>query len=185
MREFYTDPTTGEAMVKEIGEQTVKQMQVSDTAIISDILERSEAFYPEQYDALCKEYSKSSANVLYYNFLRARRIINCCFGENDRQPDIDEFENYHFEPVRCPKIAECKYYKIICQPKFNSNLSDREFEVMKMYFERVKTENIADRLFLSIHTVNNHRKSSFQKLRVHSMEEFIDYAYKNNLFNTK
>jgi DNA-binding CsgD family transcriptional regulator len=185
MREFYTDPITGEAMVKEVGEQTVKQMGVKDTELIASILQRSETFYPEQYEAVCKEYSKSSANVPYYNFLRARRIINCCFGENDRQPDIDEFGNYHFEPVKCPRIAECKYFRIICQPKFNSSLSDREKEVMKLYFEHVKTEDIADRLFLSIHTVNNHRRNSLQKLQLHSLEEFQDYAHKNQLFKNQ
>lgn len=185
MKEYYTDPMTGEAMIKEVGESVVRQLTVNDTVLISEILDRSQTFYPEQYDALCKEYSRSSANVPYYNFLRARRIINCCFGENDRQPDIDEFNNYHFEPVKCPRIAECKYFKIICQPKFNSSLTDREMEVMKLYFNHVKTEDIAERLFLSIHTVKNHRRNSLQKLSLHSMEEFQDYAHKHQIFKTK
>jgi DNA-binding CsgD family transcriptional regulator len=58
-------------------------------------------------------------------------------------------------------------------------------EVMKLYFEHVKTEDISDRLFLSIHTVNNHRKNSLQKLRLHSLEEFQDYAHRNQLFKDR
>lgn len=115
-------------------------------------------------------------------FLRARRIVNCCFGENDRQADIDEFGNYNFEMVKCPRMAECKYFKIICQPKFDSSLSERELEVMKLYFNHVPTDQIAEKLFLSIHTVKNHRKNSLRKLKLHSLEEFQDFAHKNQLF---
>jgi len=79
-------------------------------------------------------------------------------------------------------MAECKYHRIICLPKFNSRLSEREKEVMSFYFNHVQTEEIAERLFISIHTVNNHRKNSLAKLRLHSLEEFQDYAHKNNLF---
>lgn len=182
MTEFYTDPMTGEVMYRIIGELVVKQLTREDTDVISEALERSEVFYPEQFDAVSKEYVKSSINKPYYDFLRARRIINCCFGENDRQPDIDEFGNYHFELVKCPRMAECKYFKVVCQPKFNSKLSERELEVMKLYFEHIPTDGIADRLYISIHTVNNHRRNSLQKLRVHSLEEFQDYAHKNNIF---
>jgi DNA-binding NarL/FixJ family response regulator len=84
--------------------------------------------------------------------------------------------------VKCPRIAECKYFKIICQPQFDSTLSVRELEVMKMYFDNCKTESIADSLFLSIHTVRNHRRNALQKLGLHSLIEFQDFAHKNKLF---
>jgi DNA-binding CsgD family transcriptional regulator len=182
MIEFHTDPMTGDPMYRVVGEDAIRPLTESDTSIISDLLERSRTFYPEQYKALCEVYGRSSKNKRHYDFLRARRIINCCFGENDRQPDIDEFGNYHFEMVKCPLMAECKHYKIICQPEYDSTLSDREREVMEFYFNHVSTESIAERLFLSIHTVNNHRRNSLTKLKLHSLEEFIDYAHRNKLF---
>lgn len=180
--EFYTDPFDGEGMYRKIGEPFVKKMTQDDTEIIRELLAVSEAFYPEQYEALNKEYERSSRNKRYFDFLRARRIVNCCYGENDNQPDIDEFGNRNFERIKCPLRAECKNHLIICQPKFNSNLTERELEVMELYFRHVGTEEIAERLFLSIHTVNNHRKNSLAKLKLHSLEEFIGYAHKNNLF---
>jgi len=182
MTEFSTDPMTGEGMYRRVGESVVNQFTLKDTDIAAELLERSETFYPEQAEALKKEYAKSSANKPYYDFLRARRIINCCFGENDRQPDVDQFGNYNFEMVKCPLIAECKYFKIICQPKFDSTLSARELEVMKKYYENCKTETIAEDLFLSIHTVKNHRRNALQKLGLHSLIEFKDYAHNNKLF---
>jgi DNA-binding CsgD family transcriptional regulator len=180
--EFYTDPLTGEVMVRKIGEPVVTQLTQDNQEIISAILSDSETFYPEQYKALTKEYSRSSLNKKYFDFLMARRIINCCYGENDSQPDIDEFGNRHFERVKCPRIAECKNYQIICLPKFSSELSEREKEVMGMYFHHVSTEDIADRLFLSIHTVKNHRKNSLSKLHLHSLEEFQDFAHRTKMF---
>lgn len=180
--EFHTDPMNGEGMYREVGEPIIKQLTQNDTVQIDELLETSKTFYPEQYEALNEEYKKSSSNKKYYDFLRARRIINCCFGENDRQADIDEFGNYHFEMVKCPRIAECKWFKIICQPKFDSTLTERELEVMKLYFENYKSDAIAEKLFLSIHTVKNHRRNALQKLKLHSLIEFNDYAHINHLF---
>ena len=145
----------------------------------------SKNFYPEQYEALNKEYEKSTFNKPLFDFLRARRIVNCCFGEFDREMDIDQDGYCHFEIIKCPLQAECKYFKIICSPKFNSSLSEREKDVMKMYFENHKTEDIADELFISIHTVNNHLKNALHKLKLHSMEEFIGYAHKNKMFENE
>jgi DNA-binding CsgD family transcriptional regulator len=182
MTEFHTDPTSGEAMYREIGEPIIKELSQKDTSIIEERLEYSKTFYPEQYEAVSEEYKKSSNNKAYYDFLRARRIINCCFGKNDSKPDIDGDGNTNFELVDCPIIAECKWYKIICQPKFNSTLSDKELIVMEKFFNGHKTESIADDLFLSIHTVRNHRRNSLQKLGLHSLIEFQDFAHKNKLF---
>lgn len=182
MIEFHTDPFTGEAMYRIVGEPVVKELTPKDTDAIQELLENSKTFYPEQFAALNEEYAKSSLNKRHFDFLRARRIVNCCFGENDRQADIDEFGNYNFEMVKCPRMAECKYFKIICQPKFDSSLSERELEVMKLYFNHVPTDKIAEKLFLSIHTVKNHRKNALRKLKLHSLEEFQDYAHKNKIF---
>ena len=90
MIEFHTDYSTGQAFYRFIGDGTCRELKESDTDIIKLILDNSKGFYPEQYEALEKEYAKSSCNKLYFDFLRARRIINCCFGENDCKVDFDK-----------------------------------------------------------------------------------------------
>ena len=90
--------------------------------------------------------------------------------------------NCQFEDVPCPRKAECKYYRIICHPTISTALSDREKEVMEMIFHNRQAEEIADSLFLSIHTVRNHRKNALKKLGLHSTEEFIDFAHRIRLF---
>lgn len=182
MKEFFTDPGTGKGLCRE-NNGIIKQITHKDKEIIEELLKRSENSYPEQYKALCQEYARTSANKLFYDFLRARRIVNCCFGEHDCKPDIDQVGIYNFEMFKCPMVAECKYYKIICQPTYNSNLTEAELEVMKLIYEHVhQPDQIAERTFRSIHTVNNHRRNALQRLKRHSTEEFIGYAHKNNLF---
>lgn len=179
---FYTDPFTGEAMYRKKGEDVVRELSDKDDEIIQKLLQTSKNFYPEQFAALNEVYAKSSPNKRHYDFLRARRMANCCFGDNQPPPDIDEFGVCHFKFVKCPLMAECKHHKIICQPKFNSSLTERELQVMELYFRHVSTDKIADRLFLSIHTVRNHRRNSLKKTKLHSLEEFQDYAHRNKLF---
>lgn len=183
--EFSTDPISGEAQCRDYKDGVVRELSESDVDIIENVLSYSKTFHPEQYKAVSEIYKSSSANKRYYNFVRARRIINCCYGENDRQPDIEPCGVRYYEFVKCPLIAECKWFKIICQPEFSTSLSDREKEVMSLYFEGYKTSDIADKLFLSIHTVNNHRCNSLAKLELHSIEEFISFAHKNKMFNSK
>ena len=180
--EFFTDPRTGEAMFQVVGETTARQLTETDREVIEELLRISETFYPDQYAALCEEYAASSRNPRYYDFLRARRIANCCFGSNESHPDIDEHGNCQFEDVPCPRKAECKYYRIICHPSISTALSDREKQVMEMIFHNRQAEEIADSLFLSIHTVRNHRKNALKKLGLHSTEEFIDFAHRIRLF---
>lgn len=114
--------------------------------------------------------------------MAVRRFIKCNFGVYDNEIDVDGSGNFHFEFVGCPLRGECMYDKILCQPKFNSKLSDRQLEIMRLCYEGVSDADIAERLYISINTVANHRKASFRKLGVHSMAEFNRYAAINNLF---
>ena len=53
---------------------------------------------------------------------------------------------------------------------------------MQLVYEGFNNEDIAERLYLSPHTVKNHIKSVYLKLDIHEKSEFIQYAHKNNLF---
>lgn len=53
---------------------------------------------------------------------------------------------------------------------------------MRLLYEGKSDSEIADKLFISLNTVNNHRKNSFRKVGVHSFPEFMRYAMQNNLF---
>jgi DNA-binding NarL/FixJ family response regulator len=60
-------------------------------------------------------------------------------------------------------------------------LSNRELEVIVLISEGYTNVKIAERLFLSGHTVNTHRKNIMQKLGVNNTAALVMYAVKNGL----
>lgn len=54
-----------------------------------------------------------------------------------------------------------------------SNLTSREQEVARAILKGMSSQEIADRLFISLHTIQTHRKNLFRKLGVHSATELI------------
>lgn len=152
--------------------------------LITDILGRVEDYYPQAYEGLKEWYKKSMLNVPYARFQMAQRFIKCNFGELDKtQDDIDSNGGFHFEKINCPMRGECKFEGIVCMPKFDSRLSNAELRVMELYYRNEKIDAIADKLYLSGHTVKNHIRSAFAKLDIHSHAEFISYANRNHLFD--
>lgn len=178
--EFYTTPE-GEVTLRPVGEAE-RQLTQTDTEFIGSMLAQVQEYYPAAYKALMELYSKSEANKQYRDFLCVRRFIKCNFGVYDNCIDIDGEGVMRFEFVSCPLRGECKFDGILCQPQFDSKLSERQLEVMRLCYEGKSDEEIADRLFISLNTVANHRKASFRKLGVHNMGEFMRYATTNNLF---
>ena len=55
-------------------------------------------------------------------------------------------------------------------------------QVQKKLAKNKTPEEIADALFLSIHTINNHIRNAFQRLDIHNKAEFVRFADLNNLF---
>jgi DNA-binding CsgD family transcriptional regulator len=53
------------------------------------------------------------------------------------------------------------------------DLTDRQREVVEMLFRSMSEQDIADALFLSEHTVRNHKKAAFRRLGVHSKAELF------------
>ncbi len=62
-----------------------------------------------------------------------------------------------------------------------STLTFREREVLQLVAEGVKSEKIADRLFVSVKTVSSHRRAIMQKLNLHSVAELTRYAIREGL----
>jgi DNA-binding NarL/FixJ family response regulator len=59
---------------------------------------------------------------------------------------------------------------------YSSNLSEREIEIMRLIAAGNTSKEIADRLFLSEHTVKAHRKNIMHKLQVKTSAELINVA---------
>ncbi|MDH5398601.1 MAG: response regulator transcription factor [Cyclobacteriaceae bacterium] len=60
-------------------------------------------------------------------------------------------------------------------------LSPREIEIIKLIAEGLKSADIADKLFISKHTVHTHRKNIMRKTGSDNTSQLIQFARTNNL----
>ena len=152
------------------------------TDIISSTLDRIEKFYPKAYHALCKEYERCKPNLPFFRFRIVSRFCKCNFGNIDNIQDIDEFGRFNFEFVSCPLRGECRSRRATYRPEFDHHISDAEMRVLRLWYHGKRKDDIAEELYLSIHTVNNHIRNAFTRLGIHEKSEFVKYAEVNNLF---
>lgn len=68
--------------------------------------------------------------------------------------------------------------EVNCDP---TTLSPREYEVLKLITKGYKTSQIAEKLHVSVHTINSHRKNILRKLNLKSPAELIVYAMESGL----
>ncbi len=61
------------------------------------------------------------------------------------------------------------------------SLSEREIEVIRLISDGCTNKEIADKLFLSPHTVNTHRKNIMHKLGIKNTAGIVIYAFRENI----
>lgn len=61
------------------------------------------------------------------------------------------------------------------------HLTSREIEVLKLIAQEYSTQQIAEKLFISVATVETHRRSLMQKLNVKSVVGMVKYAMNHKL----
>jgi DNA-binding NarL/FixJ family response regulator len=62
-----------------------------------------------------------------------------------------------------------------------SQLSAREIEVLKLICEGLTNQEIADKLFISIRTVESHKTNMMKKINMRSSVDLVKFAIRNNL----
>ncbi|MCX6151236.1 MAG: response regulator transcription factor [Ignavibacteriales bacterium] len=68
------------------------------------------------------------------------------------------------------------------KPKKNDyGLTEREKEILQYIISGITKQQIADKIFLSFHTVNTHVKNIYKKLHVNTQAGVISKVYKENL----
>ena len=81
----------------------------------------------------------------------------------------------------CNKILDVILEKKHGETNAENDLTDREVEIIKLIAERYSNQEIAEKLFISIHTVYTHRKNIMKKLKLKSPVELILYAIDKSL----
>jgi len=95
--------------------------------------------------------------------------------------------NYYMDT----KVSQRVVRKLVGIPKHETlvaadsydSLTPREQEIMVLLAEGMSTNQIADKLFISPKTAENHRSSIMRKLEIHSTIELVRYAAKIGLID--
>jgi DNA-binding NarL/FixJ family response regulator len=61
------------------------------------------------------------------------------------------------------------------------NLSARQVEILKLWGENYSNKEIADKLFISLRTVETHKNHIMQKLNLKTTVDMVKFAIRNNL----
>lgn len=172
--EFFNSPD-GAVMLQEL-DTPVRELRDTDRHIIEEVIIIIMDMFPEAYEHLSNLYYSSKPNKFFFEYKIVHRFLRCNFGEWDLfHHDIDSCGNIHFEEVKCPIRSECLYNGIICKPKLNTNLTDRELGVLSLIGIGCQSPSIADTLTISVSTVNRHRENIKSKLKLKTLGELVAY----------
>lgn len=79
-----------------------------------------------------------------------------------------------------------RYISNLKENELNQNanmatLSSRQIEILKLWGESYTNQEIADRFFISVRTVESHKNHIMQKLNLKSTVDMVKFAIKNNI----
>lgn len=87
----------------------------------------------------------------------------------------------YLSPVMTQKLVS-EHLRLLKEPKGrNDLLTPREMEVLKLVAEGLTNQEIADKLVLSLKTVQTHRAHLMEKLNLHDRTELVKYALKKGI----
>ena len=125
-------------------------------------------FYYKQISDNVNNVSKLNLiNVTVNNIANDENAVN--LTENTKSDIIDLINNFislRFEPTSNTKSNE---------------LSNREISIVRCIAKGMTNKEIADKLFISMHTVITHRKNITKKLGIKSISGITVYAILNNI----
>lgn len=107
-------------------------------------------------------------------------ILTNCDEQEIEEALMATVSGQHF---LCGKIAEILNGKQGITSCSGVVLTEREREIIAMIAEGFSNKEIADKLFLSTHTVNTHRKNIMNKLEVNNTAGLVMYAVREQILS--
>ncbi len=78
-------------------------------------------------------------------------------------------------------IATREITEVIDFNQYDKLFTPRELEVLNFLCQGLTTREIAQKIYLSTHTIESHKKNMIQKLGCRNLVQLIVYAVKNDL----
>jgi len=102
---------------------------------------------------------------------------NCADYSISLKSGAVEIRNLITEIIRSTELSES-------EAEENQELSTREKDVLKLVAMGLSNKDIAEQLFISVHTVMSHRKNITEKLGIKSISGLTVYAIINKIIDT-
>ncbi len=115
---------------------------------------------PLQFD----EANKPIIGMAHYTVLNGDLHMDICASAKYLN-DNNEYETLFYENISSSKLLDI--------------ISNRERDIIRLIITKNTSEEIAEKLNISIHTVNTHRRNILKKINIDSTFELISY-FKNN-----
>jgi DNA-binding NarL/FixJ family response regulator len=68
-------------------------------------------------------------------------------------------------------------------PEIDTELTEREIEILKLIVDGIPVSSIAGRLFVSVKTINTHRQNILEKLNLKSTADLVKYALRKGIIS--
>lgn len=97
---------------------------------------------------------------------------------------IEALECVYRQPFYLSRVLQKEMDdKLIFRDHFagKMKITRRELELIPLLAKGKSSQQIAKELFLSVHTVDTHRKNILKKLKINSMVELANFAHENKL----
>jgi len=158
--------------------ETLKRMQIDHSHFIYSLETKYRNDYSNTYN-----FRMRNAQKQYLNVISRQRVVEqdvngkawIILGEVNISPDQRPLGDVQKITVNL------KTGKIIhSEDKLDNDtsLSKREIEILKLVRKGYLSKEIADKLYISLNTVNNHRKNILRKLQVSNSMEAINTAFR-------
>jgi DNA-binding NarL/FixJ family response regulator len=176
--------TTGNAMLNDIGQS------LPDVLLLDMNLPDLEG--PELARQVLKKHPQTKIIVLTSSdiTIQVKKMLNIgCMGyllkDSEDATIVQAIETVYeggkfLSPVIQQRLVD-DMFKSRQNDKQHALLTRREKEVLKLITQEFTNQEIADKLFISLHTVDNHRSSLLQKLNVKNTAGLVKKAIESGL----
>lgn len=148
-------------------------------------LKQAEKFKMVLINPLVLNNSKKNLNKLLTTFNK-QNLIGLISNHYEREFYENFSDNIFINDKRDSIVKTVEKHFKISSPnnsKTDNTLSERELDVLKLLAIGKANKEIAEDLFISVHTVISHRKNISNKLGVKSTAALVIYAVANNLID--
>ncbi len=112
------------------------------------------------------------------------QYVKCNYGACDSAPDFDSGSGEtNTEWWDCGNRGSCIVEGELCRKIKVGDLyiTKREIDIIRLISDGLVLKQVADKLFISEHTVNTHRKNILYKIGGHSITDITNFAYQHNI----